>query len=155
MAALELMTPSEEESELARESSRRLEPHLGQLPDLRMQSLRMQIVEGGAPPETVEIPAAALRLLVGILNEMAEGHAVTLVPTQAELTTQQAADFLNVSRPYLIGLLEEGRIPFHKTGTHRRISFQELLAYKAQTQEKRRQSLQELTALSQELGMGY
>jgi excisionase family DNA binding protein len=115
----------------------------------------MQILEGDVLPETIEIPAAALRLLVGILNEMAEGHAVTLVPTQAELTTQEAADFLNVSRPYLIGLLEEGQIPFHKTGTHRRVLFGELLAYKTQTQEKRRQALQELTALSQELGMGY
>jgi excisionase family DNA binding protein len=139
-AVLELMVPSQQVSLSS---------------DLPRQSLRMQILEGDVLPETIEIPAAALRLLVGILNEMAEGHAVTLVPTQAELTTQEAADFLNVSRPYLIGLLEEGQIPFHKTGTHRRVLFGELLAYKTQTQEKRRQALQELTALSQELGMGY
>jgi excisionase family DNA binding protein len=149
-AILESLAPSEQESELAREGSRRLKPHL-----TRPQDLRIQIVEGNAPPETVEIPAAALRLLVGILNELAEGHAVTLMPIQAELTTQQAADFLNVSRPYLIRLLEEGQIPFHKTGTHRRIFLRDLLSYKTKIKEQRRQSLQELTALSQELGMGY
>ena len=86
---------------------------------------------------------------------MADGNAVTLVPIQAELTTQQAADFLNVSRPYLIRLLEDEQIPFHKTGTHRRIFFRDLLSYKTHIKEKRLQALQELTGLSQELGMGY
>ena len=149
------ITPNEQESRLARESSRRLEPRLSRFPNRGIQSVRMQIIEDNEPLETVEIPAAALRLLVGILQEMAEGNAVSLVPTQSALTTQQAADFLNVSRPYLIGLLEEGRIPFHKIGTHRRVFLRDLLAYQMQTKEKRRQSLQELTALSQELGMGY
>ncbi len=152
-AVLEPITPSEQESRLARESSRRLATHLTTQDN--QPRVQMQIIEENELPETVEIPASALRLLVGILDEMAAGHGVTLVPTQAELTTQQAADFLNVSRPYLIGLLEAGQIPFHKTGTHRRVFFPDILAYKTQTQEKRLQALQELAALSQELGLGY
>ena len=149
---------NELETRMARESSRRLASHLtalrgGELPN--RQRVMVRISDTTQPEETVEIPAAALRLLVGILDEMAEGNAVTLLPSQAELTTQQAASFLNVSRPYLIGLLEAGRIPFRKTGTHRRVLAKDLLGYKVQSRTKRQGALQELTALSQELGMGY
>jgi len=149
---------NERETRIARESSHRLASYLttlhgGELPNLRSVMLRISDIT--QPEESVEIPAAALRLLVGILDEMAEGNAVTLLPSQAELTTQQAAGFLNVSRPYLVGLLETGRIPFRKTGTHRRILAKDLLAYKVQSRTKRQGALQELSALSQELEMGY
>ena len=151
-------TLSELETRMARESSRRLASHLkaprgGELP--HRQSVIVRITGAAQPEETVEIPAAALRLLVGILDEMAEGNAVTLLPSQAELTTQQAASLLNVSRPYLVGLLEAGAIPFRKTGTHRRILAKDLLAYQVQNRTKRHGALQELATLSQELGMGY
>jgi excisionase family DNA binding protein len=97
----------------------------------------------------------ALRLLASILTEMAKGNPVTIVPTHSELTTQQAADLLHVSRPYLIKLLEEGKIPFRLVGQHRRVRLDELMAYKRRDGEARRRIADELTADAQELGMGY
>jgi excisionase family DNA binding protein len=86
---------------------------------------------------------------------MALGHGVTVVSLPDELSSQQAADLLNVTRPYLIGLLEEGKIPSRLEGNHRRIRRDDLLAYKGQDDAKRLEALGELVAQAQELGMGY
>ena len=103
----ETVAPTEADALLARESSRRLATHkLG-----RRSSVRIQLLDDGKEAETVAVPASALRLFLHLLTEMSQGNAVTLIPTHAELTTQQAADLLNVSRPYLVKLLDEGRIP--------------------------------------------
>jgi excisionase family DNA binding protein len=146
----ETVAPTEAETQLARESSRRLAPQLG-----RRASVRIQIVDGAAPAETVAVPASALRLFLHILTEMGQGNAVTLLPTRAELTTQQAAELLNVSRPYLVKLLEEGKIPFRTVGKYRRVRFDDLMAYKRKDDEAREKVLDQLTAEAQELGMGY
>jgi excisionase family DNA binding protein len=147
---LEPVTPTKAETELARESSRRLAPYL-----TGRDGLHLQIVEEGESGEAVAVPLSAVRLLVHILTEMAQGNAVTLVPVHAELTTQQAADLLNVSRPYLVKLLDEGKIPHRTVGKYRRVRFDDLMAYKKQNEQKRLKALEELAAQAQELDMGY
>ena len=101
------------------------------------------------------MPKEAFDLLLEILAQMANGNAVTIVPVQAEFTTQQAADFLNVSRPFLIELLEARALPHRKVGSHRRVRFEDLLRYKQADDAKRQTVLDQLAAQAQELGLGY
>ena len=101
------------------------------------------------------LPVTAVRLLKDILDKMALGQGVTVVSLPDELSSQQAADLLNLTRPYLIGLLDEGKIPSRLEGNHRRIRLGDLLAYKRQDDAKRLEALGELVAQAQELGMGY
>src|SRR6185312_9832973 len=89
----------------------------------RPEPLRLRLLDG-PDKETVRLPASAVQLLVRILEEMARGNAVTLIPVHAELTTQEAADLLNISRPSLIQLLDEAKIEYRKVGTHRRVKFE-------------------------------
>ena len=147
----ETVTPTEADAQLARESSQRLATHkFG-----RRSSARIQLLDDGKEAETVAVPASALRLFLHLLTEMSQGNAVTLIPVHAELTTQQAADLLNVSRPYLVKLLDEGKIPCRTVGKYRRVRLYDLMAYKRKDDEARAKVLDQLTAEAQELGMGY
>ena len=145
---LEPSLPSEAEAILAKKTSRVLAARLRD-----DEPLRLCIPDDPSPEGTLNLPAAALRLLVRILEEMARGNAVTLIPVHPELTTQEAADMLNISRPSLIQLLDEGRIEFRRVGTRRRVRFEVLMKYKRQADIEHRKVLKHLAAKDQELGI--
>ncbi len=135
--------PTKEDTVLAREASHAI---------ARVQPEEVRVKVDGIE---LLLPRAATRLIHHLLTEMSLGNAVTLIPIHAELTTQEASDFLNVSRPYLIRLLEQGKMPYHMVGTHRRIRYQDLEAFKIETEKKRLETMDELAAQAQELRMGY
>lgn len=107
----------------------------------------------GPHGEEIIIPKSIFHALQRVVFHMRQGRAITIVPINKELTTQEAADILNVSRPYLVKLLEDGQIPFNKVGTHRRIRFSDLMDYKRQRDAERARGLAELTQMSQEFGL--
>jgi excisionase family DNA binding protein len=104
---------------------------------------------------TLHVPREAFELFTQILAQMANGNAVTLVPVHAELTTQQAADMLNVSRPFLVGLLDKGTIPYRLVGTHRRVRAQDVLEYQKVSYEKSKAAIDELSRIAQDEELGY
>ena len=118
--------PTAAEAALARESGRLLAAAL----PMGKASVRLRMIDGTQGGVEVVVPASAFRLLVGLLAEMAQGNSVDLLSLRAKMTTRQAADLLNVSRPFFIVLLDEGRIPFRRAGLRRRVAARDVLAFK-------------------------
>ena len=148
--AVETVIPSKNDTSLAEQSSRILATQVK-----ATHTTSIQILIKGQTQESVTLPATALRLLVDILVQMAEGNAVSIIPIRAELTTQEAAELLNVSRPHMVNLVESGKIPYRKVGSHRRILAKDVLAYKTTIDEARLKTLAELSEQAQKLKMGY
>jgi excisionase family DNA binding protein len=153
------IAPTEEDQRLASESSRaleRLNPPAN-LIGLRVASPdRIGETYGSRNREDVlSIPEPAFRLLLQILKEMAAGNAVTVIPVSTMLTTQQAADILNVSRPFLVGLLESGKIPFRRLGSHRRMRLMDLVSFQQEADAAADKALRAMADEAQDLGLGY
>jgi excisionase family DNA binding protein len=129
-----------------------------QLRDLHLVEGRttvpLRAMEDGAEA-VVNLPRAAFDLLLDMLSQLASGHAVTIVPVHAELTTQQAADLLNVSRPFLISLLEQRKIAFRRVGNHRRVRFEDVIQYRRAQQQESKAAMVDLAAEAQRLNLGY
>ena len=137
------------EAEMARAAQRCI---MAALDHSRAATIALVSEDAEGPPATVALPPAALRVIAQVLGAMGERKAVTIVPSNHELSTIQAAHLLNVSRPFVIKEIETGRLPHRMVGTHRRINFDDLLAYQARMQATQRQALQNLADSDQDLG---
>lgn len=138
--------PNDEEARLAADSSRILAACSGY-----GDTATLRLIDDD---KDITVPVKAIHMLADILNQMAQGNAVSIVPIHAELTTQQAADMLNVSRPFLIkNILDTGKLAYHKAGTRRKILYKDLLEYKKKDLEERKAILAELAKQAQVLGM--
>jgi excisionase family DNA binding protein len=141
--------PSVQEAALARSSGQSLARLIS-----KNRPLTLKMTDADQE-QSIELPSGAVLLLMDILEAMAAGRGITLIPENAELTTVQAADVLNVSRPFLIKLLEEKALPCRKVGAHRRIRMEDVMAYKARIDADREAVLDQLVAEAQEHDMGY
>jgi excisionase family DNA binding protein len=149
MVAYRQLSPTAHESTIARTSRQLLSRYVQEY-----QSLTLHVIDADQD-EPIELPAGAVAMLMDILDAMASGRGVTLIPEDAELTTVQAAEILKVSRPFLIKLLEEGKIPYRKVGKHRRVRMEDVMNYKMAIDQEREAVLDQLAADAQEQGMGY
>lgn len=143
------VAPSAADTEFARVSARLLAPSLA----TANGTVRLRVDEPNAPNESVVVPTVAFELLLKILNEMADGNTVRVVAGHPELTTGDISELLNVSRPYVIKLLDEGQIPSHRVGTHRRARLKDVLDYRDEHYKARKAILDHMSAIDQELGL--
>jgi excisionase family DNA binding protein len=143
------LPPSEEDIAQAKESSRILAKYAD------MDRVRMTFKGNDGQGDDLILPGSVVQLLLNVLSEVSQGNAVNIMPIHAELSTQEAANILNVSRPHLVKLLEQGEIEFHKVGTHRKVLAKNIIEYKEKIIKQRHEVLDELVSISQEMGMGY
>ncbi len=135
--------PNQKEVDQAKVSSRTLSKYAD------VDRVQLSLKGSGGESDDLVLPGHVLQILLDVLSEVGKGNAISLIPYHQEITTQEAANLLNVSRPFLVGLLEKNEIPFRKVGAHRRVAFNDVLAYKERTDNLRLKALQELTAMSQ------
>ena len=146
----EVLVPTKQDTQLALVSSRALAPLLG---DGGLSDTHVHLSADGAQAMKIGLPPPIIRLLAEALKEMAAGNAVTLLPVPAELTTQQAAELLRVSRPSLIKMLDAGKLPFRKVGAHRRVRYEDALLYITNERARRARVMDELVAETERLGL--
>lgn len=146
----DLAVPNEEMTASAANAVQHLVDYLRRHPT---PSGRVVLCVDDAPETTIAIPSEAFRLFIDLLNQLAQGNAVNIAPVHAELTTQQAAELLGVSRPYLVKILESGEIPFRKVGTHRRVRLLDILEYQQRDDKQRDSVARQLTEEAEELGL--
>ena len=142
--------PVGRDMDLAREALVRMRPVLDDATLAGDQPVTITVAGG---PDAIVVPKSVLDLLVRVLGSLSAGEGITVVPAHAELTTQQAADILNVSRPHLVKLLAEGLIEYRTVGTHRRVLAQSLMEYTRADDQRRRAAAAELTGLGQEMSL--
>lgn len=145
---IEAVTLSTQETEMARVSGQALADFVQ-----KDECLRLTLARDTGEQIEATVPARAIHLLAYILEEMAKGNPITLIPLRAELSTIQAAEIMRVSRPYLVKLLEGGKIPFRLVGAHRRIRYEDLLEYLEKEKMARKEILKELVAEQENLGL--
>ncbi len=147
------MATATETSTETRQDEKRAELASAFLAGQQTDTFKLKVSSSGS--KGVVLPSVAVPLLKQVLELIAQGKAVTILARDTELSTQEGADLLNVSRPYFVGLLDSGELPHRKVGTHRRVLLEDVLTYKRQLAEKRREALKELTEQAQELALGY
>lgn len=143
--------PSAEEMALAKLGSQELSAVI----EINGEAQRIIVVDKSGKTHEVTIPTSALNMMIEMLTQLGQGNSVSITPIHAELTTQEGADMLNMSRPTFIKLLDSGDIPFSRTGNRRKVAYADLMSYKSCLEEKRLATLAELSALDQEMEMGY
>lgn len=143
--------PSAEEVALAKVGSQELSAVLESSGDIQ----HFEVVGKDGETHSVQLPSSAVQLMIEVLTQLGQGNSVNITPIHAELTTQEAADLLNMSRPTFIKLLDEGALPHTRSGNRRKIAFVDVMSYKQLLDEKRKSALDELSSLDQEVGLGY
>ena len=143
--------PSAEEIALAKLSSQELSAVI----ESNGESQRINVIDKSGKTHEVTLPASALNMMIEVLTQLGQGNSVSITPIHAELTTQEGADMLTMSRPTFIKLLDSGKIQFNRTGNRRKVLFSAVMSYKQDLENQRLTTLSELSELDQEMGMGY
>lgn len=140
--------PGQVDREVAGRAARRIRDYLAS----HTEGDLIEVLGEVGDDDALVVPRPTVVMFAQILDALGRGVGVQIIPRDVELTTQQAADMLNVSRPYLIGLLDSEKIPYRRVGRHRRITFEALMDYRRHDDLQRREAADALAELSEELG---